>query len=174
MKRYKTKELCIAAAMAAVVMVVTMSLQIPIPAVGGYVHLGDGIIFLTVIILGTKYGIWSGAIGACLADIVTGFALWGPFSFIIKGVMALVCGKIAEHDKSRAFISPVKIFAVFVGILISAAGYYLVGAMLTGSFRAALPSIPSDLVQGALGMAVYVVIAGIMMSHRKALSIKRR
>ena len=174
MKRTKTRDLCIAAAMAAVVMVVTMSLQIPIPAVGGYVHLGDGIIFLTVILLGKKYGIWSGAIGACLADLITGFALWSPFSFVIKGVMALVCGKIAETDKSKTYITPLKIFAVFVGILISAGGYYVVGAMLVGSFRAALPSIPSDLIQGVLGMAVYLVIGGIMMSHRKALGIKRR
>ena len=174
MKNYKTKDLCIAAVMAAVVMIVTMSLQIPIPAVGGYVHPGDGIIFLTVIVLDRKYGIWSGAIGACLADIITGFAVWGPFSFVIKGVMALICGKIAESDKSGAFISPVKIFAVFVGILFSAAGYYAVGAMFVGSFKAALVSIPSDLAQGGIGMAVYLGIAGILMSHRRSLGIKKR
>ena len=173
MKKYKTKELCLAAAMAAVVMIVTMSLQIPIPAVGGYVHPGDGIIFLAVIVFGKKYGVWAGSIGACLADIITGFAIWGPFSFVIKGVMAFVCGKIAEKDKNKAWISPVKIFAVFAGILVSTAGYYAVGAMFLRSFSAAFLSIPSDLIQGAVAMAVYLAISGVLMSNKKALSIKK-
>ena len=173
MRKSKTKELCVAAVMAAFVMVVTMCLQIPVPAVGGYVHPGDGIIFLAVIILGTKYGVWAGAIGACLADIVTGYAIWGPFSFIIKGVMALVCGKIAQKDKSAGFVTPVKIFGILAAVFISAAGYYLVGAMFVGSFSAALISIPSDLLQGGIGLAVYLALGSAFLSGQKALGIKK-
>lgn len=170
----KTKKMCLMAAMVAMVMVAVMCLQIPIPAVGGYVHPGDGIIFITVIILGTKYGIAAGALGACIADIITGYALWGPFSFVIKAVMALVCGKIAEKDSSSKYISPIKIIGIAAGICVSVTGYYLVGAMFVGSFQAALPSIPSDFIQGGIGMAVYCAFSTALMSHKKVLGIKKQ
>lgn len=173
MRKSKTKELCLAAVMAALVVVVTMCLQIPVPAVGGYVHPGDGIIFLAVIILGTKYGIWAGAMGACLADILTGYAVWAPFSFIIKGVMAAVCGKIVEGDKSSSFVTPVKIFGILAAVFLSAAGYYPVGAMFVGSFSAALLSIPSDLLQGGIGLAVYLALVSAFSAGQKALGIKK-
>ena len=169
----RTKELCLMALMTAMVMIAIMCLQIPIPAVNGYVHLGDGIIFISVILLGRKNGALAGALGACLADVITGYVLWAPFSLVIKALMAFVCGKIAEKDKKEKLISPVKLLGIAAAICISAGGYYLVGAMFTGSFASAIYSIPLDLLQGGMGLAIYCALAGIFTPYKKAMGIRK-
>ena len=60
------KDITVTALMAALVFAGTYYLKIPIPAMGGYIHLGDSMIFLTVCILGKKEGAIAGAIGAAL------------------------------------------------------------------------------------------------------------
>ena len=173
MSMSKTKEMCLAAVMAALIMVVTMVVQIPIPAVGGYVHIGDGLIFITAIIFGKKSGAWAGAVGACLADVLTGFAVWAPFSLVIKWIMGYVVGRIAENDKNRHICTRRKLFAIFVGILISAACYYAVGAIFVGSFTAAIVSIPLDLFQGGIGMVLYLIISAFFGYKNKLPDIMR-
>ena len=49
--------------MMCLVMVATMFIKIPIPMTQGYVHLGDSMIFLAVLILGKKYGAAAAGIG---------------------------------------------------------------------------------------------------------------
>ena len=74
----KTLRLVLTGLMTAVVTVCVMALPIPIPMTTGYVNLGDGIIFLSVMLLGWKYGAFAGGVGASLADILLGAAAWAP------------------------------------------------------------------------------------------------
>ena len=93
--RNNTFKIVMTALMMCLIMVATMFIRIPIPGTQGYVHLGDAMIFLSVLILGWKYGALAAAFGSMLADIIGGFAMWAPWSFAIKGIMALILGLIA-------------------------------------------------------------------------------
>jgi len=89
--------------MVAVTTVATMAIAIPVPFTNGYIHLGDSIIFLSILILGRNYGAVSAGVGSALADILLGFVNWAPWTLIIKGVMAWLGGLVIEKGalKSR-------------------------------------------------------------------------
>ena len=88
--------------MMGLIVVCTMFIKIPIPLTTGYVHLGDAMIFLSVLLLGTRYAIIASAFGSTLGDILSGFAMWAPWTFFIKGIMALIAALIYKMvNKSK-------------------------------------------------------------------------
>ena len=60
--RNNTFKIVMTALMMCLIMVATMFIRIPIPGTQGYVHLGDAMIFLSVLILGWKYGALAAAL----------------------------------------------------------------------------------------------------------------
>ena len=76
--------------MAALIFIATYAIKIPAP--NGYTHLGDCLIFIAVLTLGTKRGALAAGIGAALSDMMSGFLIWVVPSFIIKAIMALIMG----------------------------------------------------------------------------------
>ena len=102
----------------ALVFVVTAYLHIP--TYNGYVHCGDGLIFIAACILPMPYSIIVGALGALLADLLTGFAIWAPGSMIIKGLLALLF-----TCKSNKILTKRSLVMLLPAALISAVGYYL-------------------------------------------------
>ncbi|NLB91052.1 MAG: ECF transporter S component, partial [Clostridiales bacterium] len=71
MENQKIKKLTLGGALSALVLLFTYIFKIPVPATGGYVHLGDGIIFLAAALLG-PYAAFIGGIGSALADLMGG------------------------------------------------------------------------------------------------------
>ena len=121
----KTKELCIHGLLIALVAVCTMVFQIPVSATQGYVHLGDSMILLVGVFFGARYGMVAGGIGSALADVLSGYSHWAPFTLIIKGLMGWLIGKIASGAGSRAkFYTGRNLLAAFVGVAWMVFGYY--------------------------------------------------
>ncbi len=147
--------MCISGIFSALVFVITAYLHIP--TYNGYVHCGDGIIFIAACILPTSYSIVVGVLGAMLADLLTGFAIWAPGSMIIKGLLALLF-----TCKSKSIITKRNLIMLFPAALISAVGYCLYEALITGNFIASLSGIPASLVQAIASSIVYVAI-GVAM-----------
>ena len=147
--------MCIAGIFSALVFVITAYLHIP--TYNGYVHCGDGLIFIAACILPMPYSIVVGVLGAMLADLLTGFAIWAPGSMIIKGLLALLF-----TCKSNKIITKRNLIMLLPAALISAAGYYLYEVLITGSFIVSLSGIPGSLVQAVASSIVYVVI-GVTM-----------
>ena len=82
--------------MTAIITVSTMVIAIPVPFTNGYIHLGDSMIFLSVLILGWRHGAVASGIGSALADIFLGYVHWAPWTLCIKGAMAIVMGLIIQ------------------------------------------------------------------------------
>ena len=99
------KKLILAALFAALSCVATMSIRIPTPGTGGYIHPGDAIVILSGVILGPVWGFFAGGIGSTLSDLIGGYFVYVPITFVIKGLVALVAGhlyqKIGKTQKSR-------------------------------------------------------------------------
>ena len=147
--------MCITGIFSALVFAITAYLHIP--TYNGYVHCGDGIIFIAACILPMPYSIAVGVVGAMLADLLTGFAIWAPGSMIIKGLLALLF-----TCKSNKIITKRNLFMLVPAALISAIGYYLYEALIFGNFIASLTGIPASLVQAVASSIVYVAIGASM------------
>ena len=83
------KKLILAALFAALSCVATMSIRIPTPGTGGYIHPGDAIVILSGVILGPVWGFLAGGIGSALSDLIGGYFIYVPITFVIKGLVAL-------------------------------------------------------------------------------------
>ncbi len=147
--------MCMSGIFSALIFVITAYLHIP--TYNGYVHCGDGFIFVAACILPMPYAIIVGILGAMLADLLTGFAIWAPGSMIIKGLLALLF-----TCKSKKIITKRNLTMLLPAALISAVGYYLYEALITGSFIASLAGIPGALAQAIASSIVFVAI-GVAM-----------
>lgn len=153
-----TRELCIKAMLSALVCVATMVIQVPVPATNGYIHLGDSIILFSAIMFGPSAGLVAGGIGSALADILTGYSYWAPFTLVIKGLMGYAAGRIAFDGTDRPFGTN-KFIGIIVSEIIMIVGYLLGGAILKSSFLVSLASVPENAVQAIGGAILYLVIA---------------
>ena len=103
--KYILKKIVLAALFAAFACVATMSIRIPTPGTGGYIHPGDAVVILSGIILGPHWGLLAAGIGSALADLLGGYFIYVPITFVIKGAVAFAAGliyqKIGKTAKSR-------------------------------------------------------------------------
>jgi len=149
------------AMMMCIIMVSIVLFRIPIPFTQGYVNLSDAMIFLAVIMLGYKYGAIAAALGSMLGDLMAGFAMWAPWTFCIKGCMALIFGLIIQSTlarTTRGFIS-VEIIGMILSGLVMTAGYYLAEGIMYGNFIVAALGIPWNIAQFACGIVLAVALA---------------
>lgn len=152
----QTYNLIISSMLIALVFVSTLLLNIklPITANGGLVHLGTAMLFISSILFGPKKGLVAGAFGMGLFDLVSGWTLWAPFTFLIRGLQGYIVGKIAwskGHDGDNLALNLV---ATIISTPFMIAGYYICEAILFKSWIIPLASIPGDLVQIVIGIAV--------------------
>ena len=160
MRDANIKKLVLAALMAALTYVATSIVQIPSP-MQGYVNLGDCIVLLSGWILGPWWGAAAGGIGSMLV----GYGHYAPGTLIIKGCMALVAAlivKAMKESKASYVISAV------VSEVIMVLGYFGYASLLLGKGWGAAASIPGNLVQGAMGMVIGLVLL-VVLKRSKAL-----
>lgn len=151
----KTKAIVISALFIALTFVATMfiNLRLPIMGNGGLIHLGNVPLFIAALVYGKRTGAIAGAFGMGLFDIVSGWALWSPFTFVIVGTMGFVVGLIAEKVPGKRVL--VYTLAVLAALVIKVVGYYFTEVILYGNWIQPFGSIPGNIMQ--------VVIAGIIV-----------
>ena len=156
----KLKDLVQVSLMAAIIFVAAYIIHIP--TAGGVVHLGDCMVFVAAVILGKKRGAYASAIGMALFDILSGYAIWAPFTFIIKGAMAYIAGAILERSKNEGI--KIQLIAFLAASIFMVPAYYLsqviIGALLTGelglsaAFVYALKDVPTNIFQVGSGIVI--------------------
>lgn len=173
----KTDNLVLTAMMLCLVCLATYALKVPNPFTQGYVHLGDTFIFISVLILGKKNGALASAVGAALADVIGGYAIFAIGTFFAKGLMALVMGALLEAGAKRqaskagenggsALIlshSPYEILAMVLGGLTEVVIYVFVNAIVYGNMTVGFLSIPGNIGQFACSMVVAVVLVHALL-----------
>lgn len=160
----KLKKIVMAALFAAFACVATMSIRIPTPGTGGYIHPGDAIVILSGVILGPVWGLLAAGIGSAMADLLGGYFIYVPITFVIKGLIAFAAGvlyqKVGKTSKSSYA-------AVILGgvadILLVAGGYFLCEIFLYGT-AAALASVPANVIQGIGGLVISAVLYPILLA----------
>lgn len=107
------------ALLTALAAVLTMFPKFPTPT--GYVHFGDSVIYIASIFLGPVSGMTVGAIGHSLADIISGYPIYALPTFIIKGLMGWLIGKIAYQKIDVKHFT----LAGLAALIIVTFGYFL-------------------------------------------------
>lgn len=151
-----TKKLVFAALMAAIACIATMIIRIPVPATGGYINLGDGIVILSGLLLGPVYGGLSAGIGSALADLFAGYVVYAVATFIIKGLMAVVVGIILKNASKAGVINV--IIAGVIAEIIMIAGYFIFEAVFMGFGLGALEAVTGNVIQGIGGIIIAAVL----------------
>lgn len=162
----KMNKIVLTGLMMCLVTVATMFIKVPVPFTQGYVHLGDSMIFLAVLILGKRDGVIAAGVGSALGDILGGYAFWAPWTLVIKGIMALIMGlfldgmikkKGAIHGEN-AKVGFLEVVAMTLAGLFMVAGYYVTEVIMYGNWVTPIPAIPFNIGQFAVGMILAVIM----------------
>ena len=155
------------AMMTAMVMIATTFFKIPNAM--GYIHLGDGFVLLAAIILPKKYACFAGGVGAGLADIYGGYAVWAPWTLVIKIVMVLIVQlffdfltKRASNGKHIAKIAGIpfaELFAYVLAVLWTVSGYYVAQGFISGNWAAPIADVPGNVLQAAVGSVIAILVS---------------
>ncbi len=160
----RVKQMAVLAILTALVACFTMLLKVPTAI--GYANLGDGVILFGSLLLGPVSAV-AAALGSALADLLQGYAVYAPWTFIIKGVMSLLCGRLLQGKRDWQH----QIIAYAAGELWMVAGYFLVEAfILSYGLSGAVGSIVPNLLQGAAGVCFALMVAPARKSIEKALN----
>ncbi len=164
------RKLVLTGLMTALVLAATSFFRIPVAATNGYIHLGDAMVFMAVIILRKKNGTIAAASGSALADLLGGYGHWVPWTFVIKGLMALVTGIVLaaagrgiDNSGSEKQYSPLAGgIAMTAGSLVMISGYFLAQRVIYGTLAAPLAALPGNIVQAAAGIALAELLSAAL------------
>ena len=143
--------------MAALVAVATLFVQIPNPATKGYINFGDIMIFVSALTFGPIVGGLAGSIGSSIADIVSGYGYFAPFTFVIKGAEGAIAGLISNRKSVKRDVLAV-IFAGSEMII----GYFLAEFFPLQLGWAALTEVPGNISQILVGAIVGIPITLVL------------
>ncbi len=159
MKKELLRKQVLTAMFTALICAATMLIQIPTPMTNGYVNVGDCFVLAAGWFLGPWYGLFAGGVGSALADLISGYAHYIPGTFVIKGLMAMVAALLSRKLLAKLPMRVGRLIGALAAELIMVSGYFLYAwAILGKAVTAAVTSIPSNLLQGTVG-----IVGGMML-----------
>ena len=173
-----TKRTILAALFAALTCVGTMIIKVPTPTMG-YIHPGDGFVILSGLILGPVWGALAAGIGSALSDLIGGYFVYVPATFIIKALTALV-GYFAfkgfvKFTKTKTEL-PQLIIGGIAAETIMVLGYFLFeifmlsvvnDTTLSAGVIASIAGILPNIIQGIFGVVIATVLYPIISKLSK-------
>ena len=158
--KFSVKKLAMTGVMAALIAALTMFPHLPNMA-GGYVHLGDGLIMLGVMLLG-PWSVAAAGIGSMIADLLT-YPPYAVATLVIKGLMALAALAIYKQDNKKTMLP-----AFIIAEAVMVAGYFVYEIFLLG-IGGAVADLPGNIIQGVAGAAVGCALYGIVPQLKRGM-----
>jgi len=151
--------------MTVVVLITTIFIRVPIPS-RGYFNFGDVAVIFAGLLLGRKGGFLAGAVGAALADIIGGFAIFAPLTLIAKGLEGFFAGFAKEK---RGFLFH---FFPLIGSFFMMATYFFGEIMMPQvKFGGAVAELMPNLIQAIGGYVggklLYRMYIGILETQEE-------
>lgn len=154
----KTQKMVLAALIASLTCVATMLVKIPSP-LKGYLNLGDCVVLVSGWVLSPLYGFLAAGIGSALADVFSGYIIYAPATFVIKGLMALAAYLIFKALNTIK-VTYSRVIGGIIAEIIMVLGYFLFEGALY-SFSASVVNIPANAIQGVAGLILGIVLVKI-------------
>ena len=127
---------------------------------GGYMNLGDGFILLFSSVVSPLGGFLIGGVGSAIADVVSGYGLYAPFTLVIKGFEGYLVARLFDKVSSKWLL-------YILGCMIVIVGYFMVDWFLQGSFVVALTGIPTNLMQTLCGFVIAMCLHKFVVKQVK-------
>ena len=168
-----TKKTIIAALFAALTCVGSMIIKIPTPTLG-YIHPGDGFVLLSGLLLGPFWGALAAGFGSALSDLIGGYFVYVPATFVIKALTALVgytLFKLLEKVVHTKTAIPHLIISGIAGEAVMVLGYFIFAIFMlsiankttiSAGLIAALAGILPNIIQGIFGVAIATALHPIL------------
>ncbi|MDO5123845.1 MAG: TIGR04002 family protein [Eubacteriales bacterium] len=154
------KKITLTAVFAAIIAVMTAYIKIPTGINGGYVHVGDSMIYLAGCLLG-PYAAIAASIGGALADILAGAPIWAIPTAIIKPLNSIpfiiATAYYVKHKDRHRIIHLSTILMTIVSGLITIVGYYIADGIMF-SFETALLISPLGIIQPVGSALVFIAV----------------
>ena len=158
-----SKMLAFTALFAALCCVGTLFIAVPLP--NGYFNVGDVFVLLAGWCMGPLFGAAAAGLGSCLADILNGFALYAPATFLIKALDAaaayLLWRAMRLAVKKDGFDVFARGVAAVGGELLMVLGYFAFECLLYGAAGAAA-SLAGNAVQGGACIVLGVALVAVL------------
>ena len=148
------KKLVLSALFAALICIATMIIKIPTP-LQGYLNLGDGFVLLAAWLLPPGFSFLAASIGSALADLFSGYIIYAPITFLIKGLMAICAYFIFKTLKPKPIIS--RIISGIAAEIVMILGYFVFEGFMYG-FIPSLTNIPANAMQGIAGITLAIIL----------------
>ena len=158
-----SRQLAFTALFAALCCIGTLVLVITLPV--GYFNAGDVFVLLAGWCLGPLYGSVAAGVGSTLADIVNGYPIYAPATFIVKALDALVAYLVWAFlkkliKKEKWDVLP-RLVSALLGETLMVVGYFLYDGVLSG-FAAATGSLLGNTMQGIFGTLCAVLLITVL------------
>ena len=152
--------------MAALTFAATYSFHIPIGS-KAVLHLADSMVFLGALLLGKRKGFLSAAIGMGLFDLLSPYAVWAPYTFIIKGVMAYIAATIIYSKNFNGKNIFINVLGYTVAGIWMIFGYFIAGRFVYGNFGTAYADIPGNIFQVVAGIVLALAVGDVIRTSLK-------
>lgn len=159
-----TQKTVIAALFAALVCVTTMIIKIPSP-LKGYLNLGDCMVLLAGWMLSPVYGFLAAGLGSAFADLFSGYIVYAPATFVIKGLMALVAFYGFKLLDKMFGNLPSRIITGIAAETVMILGYFVFEGFLYG-FGPSAVNIPANAVQGIAGLIIGCILIKVFEKNK--------
>ncbi len=144
---------------------ICIAIFIHVPTFNGYVHAGDGLIYIAAMVLPMPYSVFAASFGAALSDILSGYTIYAVPTFIIKSLNVLCftfCRKCDKVVCKKTIV--VSVFSGFITIV----GYLITDTILWGNFTLQLiRTLPGNVLQALFGTMVFVVFGKTFEALKK-------
>ena len=142
------RRLTTAGVLAAAIVLLTTLVSIPMPGGLGYINLGDAGVLIAGALLGGGWGALCAGVASALSDILLGWGVYAPATFLIKGAVALVAGFLFSKTEKG-----IRYLFFYIAALIVPLGYFLYETVLYG-YAAAIPNVVFNTMQCIIGAVV--------------------
>lgn len=125
--------------------------------------MGDCAVLLSGYILSPAYGFLAAGLGSALADLLSGYAVYVPATFVIKGTMALIFYVAFNFFKRKIKNIAATVLSGIFAEVFMVLGYFLFEGILYG-FLVSAVNIPANFIQGVAGLILGMLL--IKMSEK--------
>lgn len=166
-KKIDIRDIVLIALFTSLTIIGTM-IRIPVPSAFGapFIHLGNSILLLSVLLLGFKKGALAGGLGFALFDLLNGFPLEAPYfffeSFIVGGVAALIFKGLHQHKRTLWGIALTAFGAGIMKLIMTFLKNTVIAYTLSGNLNVALISGSSSLPATIVNVISTVIIVTLI------------
>lgn len=164
-KKNSTQRIVIAALLAALTCVATIIIKIPSP-LNGYLNFGDCVVLLAGWTLSPVYGFLAAGLGSALADLFSGYVVYAPATFVIKGLMAPVAYYSFKALNKRLGSLPSRIISGITAEAVMILGFFVFEGFLYG-FGPSAVNIPANGFQGFSGLILGCILVNVFEKSKR-------